>query len=133
MDTLFVKYEREYIMDTFKVYSDIASICLEIGGNFFPIPNEIGCDGKYDVVVVDAISDGVNAINVQVKLDVEWCLYNTLQINEDNCYLHSSDCARLDCDGDLPAHHARLYQFKQGDYQVYCNGGNFLFVRYERE
>mgnify|MGYP003625574761 CR=1 FL=1 len=120
-------------MDTFKVYSDIASICLEIGGNFFPVPNEIGCDGKYDVVVVDVETDRVNGINVQSKLGVEWCLHNTLQINQDNCYLHSSDCARLDESGGLPSHHERLYQFKQGNYEIYRDGGNFLFIRFERE
>ena len=115
-------------MDKFRVYSDIASICLEIGGNFFPVPNDIGSDGLFNVVVVDAKTDGVKG-----KLGIEWQFYNTLQINQDNCYLHSSDCARLDESGGLPSHHARLYQFKQGNYEVYRDGGNFLFARYERE
>lgn len=119
-------------MDTFKVYSDIASICLEIGGNFFPVPNEIGCDGKYDVVVVDVETDRVNGINVQAKLGVEWSLHNTLQINQDNCYLQDSDCARVQDDGTFPTYFKRLHQFKQGNYEVYRDGGNFLFVRFER-
>ena len=114
-------------MDTFKVYSDIASICLEIGGNFFPVPNEIGSDGKFDVVVVDAKTDGVNG-----KLGVEGSLHNTLQINQDNCYLQDSDCARVQDDGTFPTYFKRLHQFKQGDYEVYRDGGNFLFVRFER-
>jgi len=94
-------------MDKFRVYSDIASICLEIGGNFFPVPNEIGSDGLFNVVVVDAKTDGVKG-----KLGIEWQFYNTLQINQDNCYLHSSDCARLDESGGLPSHHERLYQYE---------------------
>ena len=115
-------------MDKFEVYSDIASICLEIGGNFIPVSNDIGCDGKYNVFVIDTAIDKSDK-----KPDGKWCLKNTWQVNADNCYLYDSDCARLEGDGTMMSYFKRLHLFKQGTYEIYVDGGNFLFVRFGRE
>ena len=113
-------------MKTYDVCSDIAAICLEIGGNFFPVPNDLHSDGGFFVTIVD--TDDVVPPALKPYPDGPWSLFSTIQINTDDVYLHWSDCARLD-DGVLASHHKRLHQFDKGNYGIYVDNGNFLFQK----
>jgi hypothetical protein len=117
-------YYGNSMMKIYEVCSDIAAICLEMGGNFFPVPNDVGSDGGFFVTVVDK-TDAVPSY-LRPCPDGPWDLYNTFQVNRDDVYLHWSDCARLD-DGVMASYHKRLHKFDKGNYSIYRESGNFLF------
>ena len=108
-------------MITYEVASDIASICLEIGGNFMPIPNQAGVDGGYLVGIADQTDSALDGRDLGD-------FYTTFQVNAGNVWLHWSDWARLR-DGELGPLNKYLHLFERGYYEIYRDGGNFLFIR----
>ena len=112
-------------MVTYEVASDIASICLEIGGNFMPIPNQASADGGYMVGIADQTDSALDGRDLGD-------FYTTFQVNADNVRLHWSDCARLR-GGELAPLDKYLHLFERGYYEIYRDGGNFLFIRGDNE